>query len=167
MSITVSDLLIRVRADMDQAKAGLAEVSGSLGGMSAIGLAAGVGIAAGVAVAGVALTRMAGDFQSGMTTLVTGAGEAEANLGMVSKGILQMAVDTGTSTAQLTAGMYMIESAGFHGAAGLKILQAAAEGAKVGNADLGTVADATTTILKDFANTGITANQAVNALITT
>lgn len=122
-----------------------------------------------VAVVGIGIvaTKAAATFQEGMTSLVTGAGEAESNIELVSKGILGLATATGTSTKQLTDGMYMIESAGFHGAAGLDVLKASAEGAKVGNADLGVVADATTTILKDFGNTGITASGAVNTLVAT
>lgn len=165
--ITVTDLLVRLRGDASGAKAAAEEAGSSVRTFGGIALAAGVA-AAGLAVAvGTATVKMAGDFQAGMTTLVTGAGESESNIKMVGDAILKMAVDTGTSTKQLTDGMYMIESAGFHGADGLKVLQAAAEGAKVGNADLGTVADATTTLLKDFAGTGLNASQAVNALITT
>src|SRR5258708_2583028 len=40
---------------------------------------------------------MAGDFQAGITSLKTGAGEAQSNLGLVSNGILKLATDTGTS----------------------------------------------------------------------
>src|SRR5262249_57942986 len=94
-------------------------------------------------------------------------GEAESNIGLVSNGVLQMAVDTGSSTKQLTDGLYMIESAGYHGADGLKVLKAAAEGAKVGNADLGVTANAVTTILTDYHLSGDQATAATNALITT
>lgn len=111
-------------------------------GLLAVGaMAVGVGVQA---------VKMAGDFQQGMTTLVTGAGESSKNIKMVSDGILKMAVDTGTTTQQLTSGMFMIESAGYHGAAGLQVLQVAAEGAKVGNADLGVTANALTTMLTDY-----------------
>ncbi len=126
-----------------------------------------LGAGAAVAVAGVAAVKAAGDFQAGITSLVTGAGEAQSNVKLVSDGILNMAQSTGESTSQLISGAYMIESAGYHGANALNVLQAAAEGAKVGNADLGTVADATTTILNDFGSTGITASGAVNELIAT
>lgn len=139
---------------------GLAKKMGGLAGPLAI---AGVALAAVGAVA----VHMAGDFQESMTQLVTGAGESEANLKMVSDGILSMSTQVGESTKQLAQGMYMIESAGYHGAAGLNVLKAAAEGAKVGNADLGVVADGTTTIMTDFSKSGITASQAVNALIAT
>ncbi|HUY76437.1 MAG TPA: phage tail tape measure protein, partial [Ktedonobacterales bacterium] len=122
---------------------------------------------AAIVALGAVSVKMAGDFQSSMTQLVTGAGESASNLQMVSNGILAMAGQTGESTKQLAAGMYMIESAGYHGKAGLAVLLDAAEGAKVGAADLGTVADATTTILNDFGSKGVTASNAVNALIAT
>lgn len=124
-----------------------------------------VAAGAGVVYAIGKMVKASGDFQEQLTSLVTGAGESESNIGMVSSAILQMAGRLGEGTQQLTSGLFMIESAGFHGAAGLNILKSAAEGAKVGGADLGVVADATTTILKDFGNTLPT--QAVNALIAT
>jgi TP901 family phage tail tape measure protein len=129
-----------------------------------------VAAAAGIALLGVGLgvaVDKAAKFQSGLTTLVTGAGESANNLKMVGQGILDMSVKTATSTDQLTSGMFMIESAGYHGANGLKVLQAAAMGAKVGNADLGVTADATTTILKDYNMSTDQATQAVNGLIAT
>lgn len=116
--------------------------------------------AAAVIGVGVAATKMAGDFQSGTTTFVTGAGELSSNLDMVRQGILKMAVDTGTSTKQLTDGMFMVESANYHGADALKVLQAAAEGAKVGHADLAVVANAVTTVMNDY---GLSASHAADA----
>jgi TP901 family phage tail tape measure protein len=130
---------------------------------------AGVAIAAtavGVAI-GTKAVQAASEFQTGLTSLSTGAGEAQSNLKMVGDGILDISVKTATSTKQLTDGMYMIESAGYHGSDGLKVLQAAAEGAKVGNADLGTVANGVTTIMTDFANQNISASQATNTLVAT
>lgn len=118
-----------------------------------------LGVAAAAAIVGAKCVDMAAKFQTGMTSLVTGAGESQKNIGMVSSGILNMAVATGTSTQQLTAGMYMIESAGFHGAQGLLVLKAAAEGAKVGNADLSTVGNALTDVLNDY---HLPASQAVS-----
>lgn len=117
--------------------------------MAAVGIAAGA-VAAGIGFVAYSSVKAAASFQEATTALVTGAGESEKNIDMVRQGILQLAGDTGTATDQLTSGMYMIESAGYHGAAGLNVLKAAAEGAKVGNADLGTVADGVTTILTDF-----------------
>ncbi len=164
-------LVVKFQADLSGLKRGTEEAQNtvqSAAGSIAKVAGAGLLIAGAAAVAfGVSSVKAAADFQSGMTTLVTGAGEAQKNIKMVSDGILSLAQSTGTSTQQLTAGMYMIESAGFHGADALQVLQAAAQGAKVGNADLGTVANATTTIMKDFASQGVTASQAVNTLVAT
>jgi TP901 family phage tail tape measure protein len=137
-----------------------ANSAGALGGAFAL-------VTAAAAAAGVMSIKMAGDFQSGITTLVTGAGEAQSNMQLVSNGILDLATSTGESTKQLIDGMFMIESAGFHGAAGLNVLKAAAEGAKVGNADLASVANGVTTEMTDFARSNLSAADATNILIAT
>jgi TP901 family phage tail tape measure protein len=125
-------------------------------------------VAAGAAVAiGVTATKAAGDFRSQLTGLSTGAGESVKNLGMVSDGVLKLANDTGTTTKQLTTGLFQIESSGQHGANGLMVLANAARGAKVGNADLGVVANATTTIMTDFGIKASNSSVAVNTLIAT
>lgn len=159
--VTAAQLIANVSVQgATQAATALEGVGGTIAGLAAAGGVALVGL-------GIQSVKMAGDFQSGMTSLVTGAGESKANLQQVSDGILSLATSTGTTTKQLTDGMYMIESAGFHGAQGLSVLQAAAQGAKVGNADLGTVANAVTSVMHDYASSNLTATQATNALITT
>ncbi|MDE1904953.1 MAG: phage tail tape measure protein [Rhodospirillales bacterium] len=164
MPIQVAQLVAKVSADTSGAEKGLNGVAGLLGKALPIAALGGVAAVAGI---GIAAVKMAGDFQAGMTSLVTGAGESQSNIKMVSDGILNMATATGTSTQQLTDGMFMIESAGYHGKAGLDVLKAAAEGAKVGNADLGTTADALTTILKDYPDVTNGASGAMNTLIAT
>lgn len=116
---------------------------------------------------GVASVKMAGDFQSAVTTLETGAGESAKNIKMVSDGILAMAPAVGETTKQLTDGMFMVESAGFRGSDALNILKMAAEGAKVGNSDLGTTAQAVTGILLNYKDSNLTASNAVNTLVAT
>jgi TP901 family phage tail tape measure protein len=104
----------------------------------------------GGAAVGAVSVKMAMDWQQSMTQLVTGAGESQKGLAAVSNSLLNMSVATNTSLSQLSAGMYMVASAGYRGAAGLEVLQAAAEGAKVGNADLGTMANVVTSALKAY-----------------
>lgn len=124
-----------------------------------------LGLAAGAAFAGAKFVDMASNFQQGMTRLKTGAGEVDGNMKMVSDGILQMAGQVGEKTQDLLKGMYLIESAGFHGADGLNVLRNAAMGAKVGNADMATVADAVTTALNAYHQGADQAAAATNALI--
>jgi phage-related protein len=128
--------------------AGEAAAAGS-GKFKMLGLA----MAAGAAIS----VKMAGTFQQSMTRLVTSAGETQKNIGLVSKGILALSVSTNTNTSQLASGMYLVESAGFHGARGLTVLKAAAEGAQAEGADLATVSNAVTSGLNAY---GLGANKA-------
>jgi len=157
MATAVADLFITLRAETapfisglrgagEEGESFVARMGGPLGVLNKVGAAA-TAAAAGVAVVSL---KMAGDFQASMTKLVTTAGEAPAALKQVGDGILKMAVDTGTGTKELADGMYMVESAGFHGADGLKVLQAAAEGARSEQAPLAEVSNAVTSALKSY-----------------
>jgi TP901 family phage tail tape measure protein len=111
------------------------------------------GMIAGVQQLGQAITvpiKKAEDFQTALTGLVTGAGEAVGSLGLIRSGVLALAGEVGAAPEKLTHGLYMIESAGFHGAAGLDLLRASAIGAKVGMADQETVANALTSALNSY-----------------
>lgn len=131
-----------------------------------------VNIASGAIIGGAALVgketiSMAGDFQEGMTQLVTGAGVPEEAIGKISDGIMKLAPQMGQTTSQLTSGMYMIASAGYKGSDGLDVLKASAEGAKVGNADLGTVANALTSALNDYHMPATSAADVTSKLVAT
>src|ERR1700683_2690520 len=158
-------------AKMGEAKAEMDDLnkggSGSMEKLASVGKAALFGIAAGAVVFGVAGVKMATDFQASMTQLVTGAGESQKNIKLVSDGILGMAAAVGQTPMQLAAGMYLIVSAGDHGASGLTVLKAAAEGAAVGNADLATVAGAVPTALTDYHLKASDAYNVTSALVET
>ena len=111
-----------------------------------------MGGAIAIAAVGVAVvsTKMAADFQEATTLLVTGAGESEKSIGMVRDGLLAMAPAVGIGPTALAKAMFMVESAGYHGAAGLTVMKAAAEGAKIGGADATVVANGLTTALTDY-----------------
>jgi hypothetical protein len=128
----------------------------------------GVAVGAGVAV------DAASKFQDATTHLVTDAGESAANLSMVQQGILRVSAATGTSANDITNAMYHIESAGMHGASGLSVLSVAAEGAKVGGADLDTVSKTLVGTLNAYGMTSTNAGkqtqyatQMMNQLIST
>lgn len=118
-------------------------------GLKGATVAAGL-TAAAVAGIGYESVKAAANFQQATTVLQTSGGETAAQMAAVRAGILSIASSTGTEIQELTNGMYMIGSAGFTGAKGLTVLTAAAQGAKAENADLGTVSNALTTILKDY-----------------
>jgi TP901 family phage tail tape measure protein len=124
-----------------------------------------LGLAAGAAFAGDKMINMAANFQQSMTRVATGAGELQGNMKMVSEGVLNMSGEVGQSTQELTAALYTVESASYHGADALTVLHAAAQGAKVGNAELATVADAVTTSLNAYHLGAKGAVDVTNALI--
>lgn len=165
INIAAVDLASSTLKNIGSAISSLA--SGNVAGAATAAAQALTGISVAAVGAAAQSVQMAGDFQESMTALITGAGEAQDNLSTVSSGILDLAAQTATSTKQLADGMYMIESAGYHGANGLSVLKAAAQGAKVGSADLGTVAGAVTTILTDYHLGADQATNATNALVAT
>lgn len=101
----------------------------------------------GIAAVGV---DMAAKFQQSTNVLVTAAGESTKNLGMIRKGILDIASSTGTSWKSVTDGMYQLEKAGYRGADALKVERAAAQGAREEGASLGTVTAAMTSIMASY-----------------
>lgn len=120
--------------------------------------------AAGALVMGLAVSsavKSAADFESSQTRLVASAGETEEGLKEVSDGILKLAGEVGYSAQELSKGMYTVESAGYHGADGVKVMRAAAQGARAENADLTEVNNGLTTSMHDF---GYSADEAADVM---
>ncbi|MCU4184029.1 phage tail tape measure protein [Acidiferrimicrobium sp. IK] len=145
--VPFSGSISKIGTDLDKAKS---HASGYGQVLSDVGKVAG-----GVAVAGMVgfaaeSVKMAGDFQQQMSKLITSGGELQSNLAGDFSGVEKLMASTGTSSQQLAAGLYTINSAGFHGADGLNVLKAAAQGAKTENADVATVTDGLTTMLNDY-----------------
>ena len=115
----------------------LAKFGAVLGAIGVVGIAVGLGLAA----------KSASDFQSQMRLLVTQAGATTSEMNAMSTGILNMASSVGTSPEELAKGLYHLESASFHGAIALSALRIAAEGAKIGNANLEDVTNALDAVL--------------------
>jgi len=139
----------------------VADTTGLAKGVADVGM-----LVAGAAVAAtVASVKMAGDFQKGLVALETGAGETASNLQMVGDGMKKIAVDTGTSTKDIESAMFMIESSGQHGAAGLNEMTIAAQGAKTDNADLTATTMALTGVMHDFHLPASDAAGAMNEII--
>jgi TP901 family phage tail tape measure protein len=146
--IVISSKEAIANVDAFEERVGAAEASTSRFGKFGAAAMLAVGLST-VALAGRSV-QMAADFQTSMTRLVTSAGETRANLGMISDGVLNLSVSTATTTDQMSKGMYTVESAGFHGAAGLTVLKAASEGARAEGADLTETSNALTSALTAY-----------------
>ena len=93
----------------------------------------------GLAVSSVNAARQ---FQASMVLIQTQAGASADEVTNMSAAVLKLAPQVGMGPDVLAAGLYHVESAGLRGAKALEILRVAAEGAKVGNADLESVTNA-------------------------
>lgn len=141
----------------------LNQTTGAFSGVRLAAMAAIGAIGAGLAYS----AKQAADFQQGLTTLVTGAGEAVDKLQQVGDGIKQVSIQTGTTTDDLIKSMFLIESANFRGASGLQVLLTAAEGAKVGNTDLAKTTQVLLTMLHDYHQPASQAVADTNSIIAT
>lgn len=155
------------KARMGEAGAKAAETEGLVKNIGKAGLMAGAALAGGAPVGAVALVDMASKFETLTTQIVTGAGESASNLDLIRQGLVNMAGEVGDTPDNLAKSLYNIESAGFHGAAGLNVLRAAEEGTKVGGADAATVADAVTSALNAYGMSGTQAASVTNDFIAT
>src|SRR6059058_2749328 len=105
-------------------------------GKMALGFAA-----AGVAI-GVESVRAAAKFQTAMELIHTQAGRSQKTVDAMSKAVLAMAGSVATGPDELAKGLYHLASTGMSTAKSLQALKIAAEGAKLGGADLESVTNA-------------------------
>lgn len=127
-----------------RASKGFATLGGNIKKLAAsplglIGLAGGI---YGVSHAIEDTIHSASSFQQEMELIRTQTGKTQAEVEAMSQSVLDMAKSVGTGPEELARGLYHVESAGFQGAKALDILRIAAEGAKVGNANLEDVTNA-------------------------
>lgn len=116
--------------------------SGTLaGGLGAVAKAAtGVAIVAGVVA--VSTIHMASTFQTEMEKISTQAGVPQAAIAGLGDGVLKLAGQVGSDPTSLAQALYHIESSFASTGTALELLKVAAEGAKVGGADLVEVTNA-------------------------
>lgn len=159
---SMSSSMRHVEGDAEKLQNRMSAFGGALKTATMIG-------ALGLVAMGAETIHLAGDFERQMTRLVTDAGEAAGpkGIGLVNSAILEMAGEVGRTPQQLAEGMYLIESAGFHGAAGVKVLHASAIAASVGMADFKDTADAVTSALNAYGMQGDQAQHVTDILLQT
>ncbi len=134
------------------------------GAMKAGAVAAGA-MALATAAVGVHSVHAASEYQASMMRLVTSAGESRGALDKLSQDTLRVSVETATSTEQLAKGLYFVESAGYHSADAIKILTAAAEGARAEGAEMAEMTNALTTVMKDYRFTADESTKATDMMV--
>lgn len=153
MALGADELILILKAKtgqfssaMDKAGRDVAKMSSdSKSKITTLGKISGVGlgiIAAGAVAAGAASVKMASQFDRSMEMIHTQAGASQAEVDKMSKAVLNLAGPTATAPDVLAQGLFHIESAGMRGQKALDALKIAAEGAKVGGANLVDVTNA-------------------------
>ncbi|MFF2933534.1 phage tail tape measure protein [Streptomyces mirabilis] len=169
----VANLWVTLRAETAPFTRGMSEAAvrgesftAKMGGVGAMMTKLGKATTAvGIGVAAVSV-KMAADFETATTRLVTSAGETNNHLQMVRKGLLDMAGQVGVSGTDLAKAMYFVEAAGYHAGDGLTVLKAAAQGAAAEGADTVTVGKALTDVLKDYHMKASAAGDVTSKMVT-
>lgn len=153
----LSDLYVRVGANLTEFKAGMgkvhaatAEASNGFSFMGAAAVAGGalvIGAAVGIGLGLSKAAESAAEFQAKMTLIQTQAGRSASEVALMTKAVLALAGPTATAPDVLADAMYHIASTGIPAAEALQALQIAAEGAKVGQANLVDVTNALDAVL--------------------
>lgn len=104
-------------------------------------------MAAPIVAVGAYSVKTAANFQRSMLLIRTQAGASQAELQNMSKALLNLAPAVGTSTSDLSSGLYHLESAGYRGKTALDALRTAAEGAQIGGANLTDTTTAMTAVM--------------------
>lgn len=118
-------------------KAGFATLAG-LGKWASLGI---------LGVGGISL-KVASDFQKQMELVHTQAGYSQQEVDKLRRSVLQLAPAVGVGPTKLAQGLFHIASSGVPAAHAMEVLKIAAEGAKVGNADLEAVTNALVAIMR-------------------
>jgi TP901 family phage tail tape measure protein len=122
-------------------------MAGKAGMFGSAGSKALLGVGAAAAIVAVESVKAASNFQASMELIHTQAGASQQEVERLSKSVLGLAGQTGTAPDELAKGLYHLESTGLRGAAALDALRIAAEGAKVGQADLEDVTNAVNAVI--------------------
>jgi TP901 family phage tail tape measure protein len=109
---------------------------------SSLTMLGGIGGAFALGTALTSAVNQAKNYQQSMELIKTQTFGTQQEVDSMSTSLLDMARSVGTAPEDLAAGLYHIESAGLRGAKALDVLKVAAEGAKVGGADLESVTNA-------------------------
>ena len=117
-----------------------------------------------LALAGGGAIKMASDFEAGMTKMQTLVGASAADVERLRESVLDLSGTTAQSPKELADGLFFIQSAGFDGAEGLEALEVAAKSATMGMGSMMDIANATTSIMTGYADSGMTASKAGDLL---
>jgi TP901 family phage tail tape measure protein len=136
------------------------------GGLVKVGTIAAIALTAAAVVSG----KVATSFQQQMELIHTQAGATQAEVTSQTKNLMDLVHQVGTTPDELAKGLYHIESVGVRDAEALDVLKASALGAKMGLADMESVANALSAVSKSGSAIGgvkdmVSAMGTLNAIV--
>lgn len=114
--------------------------------------------------AGAASVKMAVDYETSMTKIVTLVGISQKQVAEWGKDLLRLAPELGKAPRELAEGLFFVTSAGFRGAEALDVLTKSAEGSNLGLGETAVVADAATSAINAYGKENLSAADAVAIL---
>lgn len=150
-------LRVIILGDAKSAEASLTGLSGRLKMFR-------LGAATALAGAAAASVDMASKYQTSMKLIQTQAGASAAEVRKMSAAVLTLGGKVGSTPIQLSDALYHIESTGARGAKALNELKIAAEGAKIGQADLTDVTNALNSVMVSHIAKNMKMKQAMGEL---
>jgi TP901 family phage tail tape measure protein len=147
MAAASQDLLFRFLGVDDGAGAQFDRMAGKARTTSTSLAKFGAGAAVAAGIVAVASVKMAATFQQSTELIHTQAGATQAQVDSYRKSILSLAGATATAPEELSKALFHLASTGVSGAKAIDELRIAAEGAKVGGANLEDVTNALNAVI--------------------
>ncbi len=120
-----------------------------------------------IGIAGVAVVKMAADFEKSFSKIEGLVGIARNEVQAFTGDVLNLAVSAGRGPRELAEAMFFVTSSGMRGAEALGVLKLSAEAAASGLGHTEVVADLVTSAMNAYGPAVLSAQQATDALIAT
>lgn len=132
--------------------------------MKNVGSKLSTSVTAPLALAGGASLKMAVDFESSMTKIMTLVGATGEQMKQYSDGVAQISSTTAIAQKDLADGLFFITSAGLKGEEALAALDISAKAAAMGMGEMDSIANALTSVMTAYADENMTSAKAGDLL---
>ena len=159
---------VNFRAGLAKARVGMAAAGKQFSAvgkkMRNVGRTMTTKITAPLMLIGAASIKMAADFETGLTKMITLVGLSSDEVNAFKEDILDLSGDTAKSPKELADAMFFITSAGLRGADAIEALTASAKASALGLGETEVIADAVTSAMNAYGAANLSASRATNIM---
>lgn len=120
-----------------------------------------------IVAVGAAAVKMAADFDSSFVTMTTLAGVSTSEVEALKESVLGLAGEVGRSPQELAEALYFLRSSGLDSAAAMDALEMSAKASAAGLGSTIQIADAVSSAMNAYAQSGLSAAEATDVLVAT